>query len=39
MEKKKAESKDKSKVNLMGDDYPFEMEEEDYVPMVSNGVS
>ena len=38
MEKKKAESKDKSKVNLMGDDYPFEMEEEDYVHMVRSRV-
>lgn len=34
MEKKKLEKQGKPELKLKGDDYPFELEEEDYVPMV-----
>ena len=34
MEKKNLEKQGKPELKLKGDDYPFELEEEDYVPMV-----
>ena len=34
MDKKKKENEGKPDLKLKGEDYPFELEEEDYVPMV-----
>ncbi|KNB44451.1 hypothetical protein JH06_5082 [Blastocystis sp. subtype 4] len=34
MEKKNLEKQGKPELKLKGDDYPFELEEEDYVPMI-----
>ena len=34
MEKKNLEKQGKPELKLKGDDYPFELEEEDYVPIV-----
>ena len=36
MEKKMKENGGKPDLKLKGEDYPFELEEEDYVPMVNN---
>ena len=35
MDKKKKENEGKPDLKLKGEDYPFEMEEEDFVPMVN----